>query len=169
VNNSGLGALIMIGCNPRFEASLLNISLRKLQNKEALSYTTLGAFNNLRLNQNHVGNSVRSLLLLTENKLKTSTIYYNTNETNVVTSFEVSKIKYGSFLQNLIRFLGKKLLTKNKRNERLGMIHSHIGSLNSCHLGINPGVRSVLNYNGQKDKKISTLFTLQLDELKEKK
>jgi len=160
-------ALLLIGTNPRYEASLLNTLLRKYQNRLASNYATIGAFNSLKLRQNHLGNSLRILNAFIENKTDLSTNFYNILNTSIIFGAESSKHKSGGFQQNIIRFLGKKYLTKSKSGERLGILHQHVGSLNFLTLGLNTNVRS-LSYTNKKDIKIESLFTLHLKDLKKK-
>jgi len=49
------------------------------------------------------------------------------------------------------------------------MLHNAVGSLALCHLGLNSGVRSNLNLNVNGDKKVTSLFTINLPKLAEKK
>jgi NADH-quinone oxidoreductase chain G len=164
-----LNNLIMIGTNPRFEASLVNTMLRKHQNRRALSYATVGAFTSLKLKHSHVGNSVQSLLDLAQNKKNVATLNYVSKSPSIIFGFESLKMKNSLFVQNIIRLLGKKYFVKTKKGERLGALHSNITTLNLANLGFNSGVRSSLYTNNTTDKKISTLFTVQLNDLKHKK
>ena len=164
-----LNTLILIGLNTRYEASLLNTTLRKHQRNRGLTYLTIGTYAPLELKQKHVGNSLRALIGLSENKIKNlSQCYLNLN-TSIFFGFENTKTKHGYLLQNIVRFLGKKLVTKTAKGERLGILHNNISTLNCAHLGISVGVRSPLFVDVIKDKEISTLFLIQSEDFKNEK
>jgi NADH-quinone oxidoreductase subunit G len=164
-----LNSLLLIGTNPRFEASLVNTMLRKHQNRRALSYATLGAFSTLKLKHSHLGNSVQSLVDLAQNKKNAASLFYTSKAPSIIFGFESLKMKNALFIQNVIRFLGKKYFVKTKKGERLGVLHSNITTLNLANLGVSSGVRSSLYTNNNEDKKISTLFSVQNTNLKHKK
>ena len=157
-----LGSLLLIGTNPRFEASLLNTLLRKFQNKNALSFFTLGVYSSLNMKQNHLGNSVRSLLMLTENRSKVVSNLYLSKRPSIILGFENFKNKGGFVLQNIVRMLGKKLLTKTKSGDRFGILHANTATLGLTHLGIQPGVRSILNLTSVEDKEAHIMFALNV-------
>lgn len=164
-----LETLLIIGLNTRYEASLLNTILRKQQLQRALSYITIGAYSNLQLNQNHTGNSLRSLIAFSENRIKVIHNCYLSKNLSIFYGFENTRIKNGFLIQNIIRFLGKKFFTKTKQGERLGIVHSNISTLNFAHLGISAGVRSPLYSNFEEDKEIATLFAVQMHNFSSKK
>ena len=174
-----INSLLMVGVNPRFEASLINVLLRKAYGKHALTYSSklktksifaiISPATSLLLPADHLGSSLRTLISFVENKLDLSTFYYLQKNSSILFGFETTKT-IGSFLsQNFIRYLGKKFFTKTKNGERLGMLHNAVGSLALCHLGLNSGVRSNLNLSVKGDKKITSLFTINLPKLAEKK
>ena len=158
-----LTMLILIGLNTRYEASLLNTNLRKQQRERKLTYYTVGAYTPLNLNQNHFGNSLRSLMSFAENKLTTNIKCYVHANPSIMYSFESLRTKYGFFMQNIFRFLGKKLFTKTQKGERLGLIHAQITSLNFAHLGITSNVRSSIFVDEIKEKGFTRLFAIQPD------
>ena len=154
-----LGSLLLIGTNPRYEASLFNTLLRKYQNKNSLSFFTVGSYASLNLKQNHIGNSIRSLLMLTENRSKVASMLYLSKRPSVILGFENFKNKGSFVLQNIVRILGKKLLSKTKSGDRFGVLHANTATLGLTHLGIQPGVRSILHLSTQEDKEHHILFT----------
>ena len=166
---NNLNTLILVGLNTRLEASVLNTSLRKHQLNRGLNFLTIGAYSPLKLRQKHVGTSVRTLIAFSENKLKNLLNCYLDFNPSIFYSFESLRNKHGYFLQNVIRYLGKKLFIKTLQGERLGVVHSNISTLNFANIGIYPGVRSPLHVDIIKDKEISTLFLIQLEQFKEKK
>lgn len=164
-----LSSLILIGTNVRFEASLLNTLLRKQQNMKALPYITFSSFSSLRLKQNHLGNSTRSLISFVENRQKLATNFYNILNPSIIIGAESLKGKTSFMLQNITRFLGKKFFAKTKTGERLSVLHSNVSSLAFSYLGIDAGVRSSFHVDSVKDKKIETLFSIQNNVLSNQK
>lgn len=156
-----LNGLILIGTNPRFEASILNTSLRKHQMNRALSYLTVGSFAHLKVKQTHAGNNTRTLLNFVENKDVNFSKYYLLNQTAIILGVESLKARGAFFIQNLVRFLGKKFFVKTKNGTRLSLLHANTTSLAFANLGIDAGVRSILHSNDSSDKKINTLFIVQ--------
>lgn len=164
-----LKGLIIIGSNPRFEASLVNTNLRKQQLSRALPYMTIGAFSNLKFKQNHEGNSLKSLYNLVSNKKDSFQKFYNLENTSIILGVDSLKNNGSYLMQNLVRYLGKKLYVKTKKGERLGLLHSNVTSLAFANLGIDAGVRSVLYLNQVADKKFNNLFVVQPYEISSKK
>jgi NADH-quinone oxidoreductase subunit G len=160
-----LSALVMVGTNVRFEASLLNTLLRKQQNMRALPYITFSSFSPLRLKQNHIGNSLRSLISFVENRQKLATNFYNISNPSIILGAETLKGKTSFMLQNITRFLGKKFFVKTKTGDRLSVLHSNVTSLAFSYLGIDAGVRSSFHVDSIRDKKIDTLFSIQNSEI----
>jgi NADH-quinone oxidoreductase subunit G len=163
-----LKGLIIIGSNPRFEASILNTSLRRHQLSRALPYLTIAPFADLKVKQKHEGNGLRSLIALIENKIGSAKNFYKAENSSIIFGVESLKGKNGLILQNIIRFLGKKLYVKTAKGERLGVLHSNITSLNFANLGLTLGVRSSL-HNSSEDQELNNLFVVQPYKLSSKK
>ena len=79
------------------------------------------------------------------------------------------KTKNGLIVQNIVRFLSRKLFLKLKSGEGLGYIQSNTTDLVFNTLGISSGVRSILNVDEVKDKKINVFFGVQPFLFKQKK
>ncbi len=148
-------SVFLIGTNLRYEASLLNTILRREQVQRSLSYVSIGAFGSLRYSHYHQGNSFRSLLSLLENRLfKVKSFVAGMATPVILTGVERFRTTNAHFLQVLIRNLGKKFFVKTKNNDRLGWIHSSVGSLAFAYLGVKSPFISK-----EKSKKIVSLFT----------
>jgi len=164
-----VGALILIGTNPRYEASILNTLLRKQQQNKALPYALFNATNSLRIKHTHIGNSIKSLVAFAANKLTTAKNFYNFQNTSLILGADSLKSVNGSVLQNIFRFLNKKFYTQTKNKNTGSILHSNITSLLFANMGIKPGVRSIFYNNTISDKKIHTLFSIQPYEFSAKK
>ena len=164
-----LKSLIIIGSNPRYEASLLNTSFRKQQLNRATPYLTFAPFNDLKYRQKHEGNGLRAVISFLENRTNVAADYYNSENASILLGADSLKGRNGIILQNLARFLGRKLFVKTKKGERLSILHSNITSLNMANLGLDIGVRSDLHKSNAKDLEISNLFVIQPYKLSPKK
>lgn len=166
---NNLNTLLIIGLNTRFETSVLNSTLRKHQLNRGLNFFTVGPYAPLKLRQKHIGNSLRTLISLSENKIKEVLSCYLELNTSIFYGFESLRNKHGFLLQNIVRFLGKKLCTRTLAGDRLGLVHANISTLNFANLGIFSGVRSSLFVDTLQDKEISTLFLIQSEQFKSDK
>ena len=132
-----VGSVLQIGTNLRYEASLLNTVLRREQSRRALSYFTVGAFSSLRYAHSHQGTTVRSLFSIVENRSSfRKEIFSQTKPLAVLVGVNSLRNNEGNFTQTIIRQVGKQFLVKNKFKDRMGFIHSSVGSLSFSHLGL---------------------------------
>jgi NADH-quinone oxidoreductase chain G len=161
-----LGALLLVGTNTRFEASLLNTYLRREQNRRALNYASIGNSANLRFRHAHQGNSLRSLHAFLENRLSIVKTLYNTAGASIMVGFDTLRMRDGDALQNMTRYIGKKFVAKTRAGERFGLIHSNVTSLVFTNLGLVPSARSPLYSSLHRDKGIDTLFSVQTPNLR---
>jgi len=135
---NAFGTIFQIGTNLRYEASLLNTLFRRAQSRRGVSYVTLGSFASLRYVQNHQGNSFRSLYSVYENRNVQAKLQYSTQkELAIVRGVNACRQTYSKFFQQRILNIGKRFFIKTAQKERLGILHSSVGSLAFSHLGIN--------------------------------
>lgn len=130
-------SLLRVGTNIRYEASLLNTMLRREQGRRGLVFSTVGAFSTLRYSHAHQGNSLRTIGNLLENRL----LYVNTRLRTslpllVLLGVNMFRGHYASFLQRGVSALGKLFFVKTSQDDRLGYVHSSLGSLAFAHLGL---------------------------------
>jgi len=126
-----------IGTNLRFEASLLNTILRREQARRGLQYITVGAFSPLRYTHSHKGNSLYTLYSILENRIVfVKKQYSNIKPLSILSGVDSLRNNYSSFIQKLIFKVGKLFFTKTAKQDRLGFVHSSVGSLAFSHLGI---------------------------------
>jgi hypothetical protein len=158
-----------MGSNPRFEASILNTLLRRQQQNRVLPFLVFNHSASIKIKHVQEGNSILSLLNFLENKSSSSKNFYNINNTSLILGNDSLKSINGSALQNIFRFLGKKLYSHTKTKSTASILHSNITSLLFANMGIKPGVRSINYNNSIKDKEIHTLFAIQPYEFSKKK
>jgi hypothetical protein len=131
-----VSSVLQIGTNLRYEASLLNTLLRREQSRRALAYVTIAAPTSLRYSHTHQGNSFRSLLTVIENRSQmVKELLIQTKPLAIFAGVNSLRNSQSVFLQQLFRQLGKQFFVKTKTKDRLGFIHSSVGSLAFSHLG----------------------------------
>lgn len=129
--------IYFIGTNLRFEASLLNTRLRREQNSRPLKYFSVGVFNSFRFGHKHQGNNLRTLFSSLESRFPSiHSSVLSPSATLIRLGVESLRRYSGVFLQRLVSLIGKRFFTKNKKDDRLGYIHSSIGTLAFAHLGL---------------------------------
>lgn len=130
-------SLILVGTNLRYEASLLNTRLRREQQRRANTYYTVGVFNSLRYNHTHQGNSVRTLIAYLENRLSSvQSRRQLSTATPILLGADSTRRANGATLQRLVSAIGKRRFTKTKSADRLGYVHSSVGSRSFAYLGL---------------------------------
>ncbi len=153
--------LLLIGTNPRFEASLINTSFRKQHLQRGAAYFTVNSFTDLKYNQTHMGLSLRTLVSLIENRVYSARRFYTVEKSALFSGVDSFKGKNKYVLQNVVRFIGKKFFVKNKTADLLGFIHSNITSMNMAVLGLDIGVRSDLHIIEKTNRRFETVFAIQ--------
>lgn len=130
-------SVVQIGTNLRFEASLLNTILRREQSRRGLQYVTVGAFSPLRYAHSHKGNSINTLYCILENRITFVKQQYNSiKPLSILSGVDSLRNNYSTFIQKLIFLVGKLFFIKTASQDRLGFVHSSVGSLAFSHLGI---------------------------------
>lgn len=131
-----IASVLQIGTNLRYEASLLNTLLRREQSRRALSYITIAVTTSLRYAHTHQGNSLRSLFAIIENRSKrVKDLFSQEKPLALFSGVNSLRNNQSIVMQQLLRQLGKQFYVKGKSKDRLGFIHSSIGSLAFAHLG----------------------------------
>lgn len=130
--------VLLFFTNPRYEAPLLNITLRKLFLKNNLKIISIGSNSNLTYYNYHINNSRSAFIKLLEgrhwvcnllNSLKKNTDIYTLFGGASLNGFD------GSDLFSSLKFLEKKIGTINILNNTLNKI-------NALEIGFIPGIRN---------------------------
>ena len=134
---SPLHNIIRIGTNLRYETSLLNTRLRRESKQRGTNYITLGNFSPLAYPQKHKGNSYRSVIAMLENRI-TFVKEFITQSDKAAIYIGVNNLRNvnAAFLQQLVLQISKYFFSKNSKNDRLGYIHSSVGSLGFSHISM---------------------------------
>lgn len=127
--------IIIIGVNLRYEASVLNTRIRREIKQRGTTYVSLGNFSALSYSQKHKGNSYRAIIALIENRMTiVKTFNEKSNKTAIYIGANSLRNNSSNFIQQYIRQIAKYLFSQNGKNDRLGYIHSSIGSLSFAHM-----------------------------------
>lgn len=138
-----MSMLITIGTNLRYEASLLNTIVRRKQNYSSITVLTVSAFNVLCYPQHHQGNSYQSLIARIQNRLNfVKKEFKQKDNVSILVGINNRRNRYGSFIQKVVIQLGKSFFIKTTKDNRLGFIHSSVGSLAFSNLGISPKTKN---------------------------
>ena len=160
--------ILLIGCNPRYEASMLNLKIRKQFTRFNIPIGLIGNPVDLTYPVEHLGSSTKTLIELSEGKNKfCQKIRKSTNPLIIVGSEFLSRKDHKALL-NLLGFLGKKTFINLKNYNGLNFVHSNLSQINACELGIQPGPRSFLHLLNNKlsnKKSIDFSFFMNLDKL----
>ncbi len=136
--------ILLVGINPRFESSMLNMRIRKnFFNKEIL-IANIGINYDFTYPTMHLGNSTRILLNIVEGKhifCKKLRTAYNPL---IIVGSEIGLRLDSKVLQNLLRFLGMKNFLNLKKNLNLNVVHSNLSQIHLCDLGLNISAQSPL-------------------------
>jgi len=125
-----LNNIIRIGSNLRYEASLVNTRFRREFKQRGATYVTLGCFNSIGYIQNHKGNSLRSVLSRVENRIQfVKNFRIHSNSVGIYVGVNNLSNSNSAFIQQIIRQIAKYFFAKNSKKDRLGYVHSNVGSV----------------------------------------
>jgi len=98
---------LLVGTNPRFEASLLNVRLKKRMNRGLFTVASLGLPEDLTYSAENIGISTESLVSLLEGKHPFCQKLAKANKPIVILGESILKRKDGAVLQQLLTNLSK--------------------------------------------------------------
>lgn len=133
VENSDL--ILLIGINPRIEASMLNLKLRKHFFNKNVSINLIGTYVNLNYPITHLGNSIKTLINIIEGKNNFCKQLKKSKNPLIIVGSEFCLRADSTLIQNLIRFLSKKILLILKNNIGINFVHSNITQAHFCEIG----------------------------------
>ena len=138
-------AILLIGINPRYEASMLNVRIRKQYMQKQIPIGLIGAPVDLTYPVHHLGSSTKTLINITEGRNFFCKYLRNAKKPLIIVGNEINKRKDSKALLNLIYFLSKKSILNLKTFNGLNFVHPNISQINACELGIAPGKNSPLH------------------------
>ena len=127
--------VIMIGTNLRYEASLMNTLFRREFKQRGATYVTLGNFSPLAYSQKHKGNSYRSIIARVENRMEfVKEFRAQSNKVGIYVGVNNLRNSNAPFMQQFVLKMAKYFFAKTQKNDRLGFVHSDVGSLAFSHM-----------------------------------
>jgi len=153
-NISNLSGLILVGINPRFETAILNTKFRNAISQRNFNIIRISVFTSLRYSQIHQGNTFRTLYSILENRINTVKINIGFKiPVGILLGVNNLRNAQATHLQHLVLNLGKSFFVKMQNKDRLGYLHSSVGSLSFAFLGYTPKKTNIKT-------PVSTLFTV---------
>lgn len=157
--------ILLIGINPRYESSMLNVRIRKRYMQRNIPVALIGSPANLTYPVHHLGSSTKTLIELSEGKNFFCKDLRKAKKPLIIVGSEVHKRKDAKAILNLLYFLGKKTFINLKNFNGLNFVHSNISQIHACELGINPGIRSKLHLTNTNKFNSDYTFLLNMEEI----
>ena len=156
---------LLVGVNPRYEASMINVRLRKQYMKEDITIALVGNPVDLTYPYLHLGSSTKTLIEITEGRHSFCKKLRSAKKPIVIFGTEFLKRKDSKALINLTRTLGRYSILQLNNYNGYNTLHSNISQINACELGAFPGTRSTLYVNSIKKKKRDILYLLETENI----
>ena len=134
IDNSDL--ILLIGLNTRYEASMVNVRIRKRTLQKKISIGVIGPAVDLTYKTNHLGSSTKTLIQISEGKHWFCKEIRKAKNPLIIVGSEFFQRKDSEALNNLIKFLSKKSFLNLNNFNGLNYLHLNISQSNACQLGI---------------------------------
>lgn len=158
--------ILLVGTNPRFEASMVNTRIKKQVLKTNIKVGLIGVPADLTYPIKHLGISPKILIEIAEGRHNFCKDLRAAKNPLIIVGSEIYKRKDAGAITNVIRFIAKKSFLNLKNFKGLNILQSNISQMAACEIGAQPGIRSTLHLNNSKDKEIDTLFLINTDTIK---
>jgi NADH dehydrogenase (ubiquinone) Fe-S protein 1 len=160
--------ILLIGVNPRLEASMVNVRIRKQYMRHNITVGLVGSPVDLTYPYLHLGTTTKTLIQIGEGKHPFCKQLRQAKRPLIIYGTEFLQRRDSGALVNIIRFIAKNIFAHSSQENNLNLLHSSVGLMNQCSLGINPGIRSKLYLNNNKSN-FDTLFLLNINDLNNNK
>lgn len=162
-------SILLIGCNPRFEATIINARIKKHTNKNPVKIFSIGNYAELTYRYKHLGNSTKTLIDITEGKHLVCQELRLSKFPLIIIGTSILKRRDSEAILNLTKFLGYNLFVNSVKFNGYNILHCNIGQVHAFTLGAIPGVTSDLYINDKKKKRADLLYSLEMNHLNKKK
>jgi len=152
---------LLIGVNPRYEASMVNTRLRKQFLREDINIALIGNPVDLTYPYLHLGSTTKTLIEIAEGRHPYCQKLRKAKNPIIIFGTEFLRRKDSLALMNVARSLGKYSIVHLQNSNGFNLLHSNVGQINSCEIGAVPGTRSMLYVNSVKEKKSDILYLLE--------
>jgi NADH dehydrogenase (ubiquinone) Fe-S protein 1 len=152
---------LLVGVNLRYEASMLNVRLRKQYMKQDIKIGLVGNPVPLTYPYLHLGSTTKTFVEIAEGRHPFCKQLRSAKNPIVIFGTEFLQRKDSKALLNVSRFLGKFSILQLKNYNGYNTLHTNVGQMNSCELGAFPGTRSNLHLYNRDKKKTDILFLFE--------
>jgi NADH dehydrogenase (ubiquinone) Fe-S protein 1 len=128
---------LLIGTNPRFEASLLNVRLKKRERRGLFTIGTLGLTEDLTYTSENLGVAVENLIRIVEGKHPFCQKLAKANKPVIILGESVLRRKDGNVIQQIITNLSKNINIVNENWVGINFLPTTANSVGNSHLGLN--------------------------------
>lgn len=128
---------LLVGTNPRFEASLLNVRLRKRMVRGLFTVGTLGLTEDLTYKTENLGVAVQNLVSILEGKHPFCQKLAKANKPVIILGESVLKRKDGLDIQQMITNLSKNMNIVKEEWVGINFLPTTANSVNNTYLGLN--------------------------------
>ena len=136
--------ILLVGVNPRTEASMVNVRIRKQYMRHNINIGLVGSPVDLTYPYLHLGTTTKTLIQIGEGKHPFCKQMRQAKRPLIIYGTEFLQRRDSGALMNIIRFIAKNIFAHSFKENNLSLLHSSVGFMNQCSLGINPGIRSKL-------------------------
>ncbi|AGI48893.1 NADH dehydrogenase subunit 11 (mitochondrion) [Nannochloropsis oceanica] len=148
---------LFIGTNPRFEASTLNLRLRKIFRKGNTSFASIGGNFSSTFPINFLGLSPKTLVSIAEGKHPICKSLAQAKNPTIILGSKLCERNDGFAIQDLIKELVHSFYTIFDKKLAVNLLHTEANTVGSFELGIKSFVKSDLA-------KCKILYTVGIDE-----
>jgi len=160
---------LLVGVNTRYEASMINVRIRKQFLKNDIEIGLIGNPVDLTYPYYHLGSSTKTLLEIAEGRHIFCKKLRKASNPILIFGTEFLRRKDSGTLLNLSRTIGKYAIVNLKQFNGYNTLHSNIGQINSFEIGAYPGTRSILHSNQIRKKQNDILFLLETENINKNK
>lgn len=136
--------LILVGCNPKLEAPVLNARIRKASKLNGLDVALIGSASNLTYDYQHLGNTAQVIKDLAEGNHPFSERLSKAELPMILVSSTVLERTDGAAIMNYIYKLGEttNLINKKEKWNGINILHNEASRVGALDLGIAPKTSS---------------------------
>jgi len=130
--------LLLVGCNPRSEAPVLNARIRRLKEQHGFEVAVIGSAPNLTYEYTHLGNSPHTLEALANGKHPFHSVLKKADLPMVIVGGDTLKRQDGAAIMDLIFKLTEdtNLLNKKEKWNGINVLHSEASRVGALDIGI---------------------------------
>ena len=167
-NIENTDAILLVGTNPRWEASILNARIRKSYLKNNIPVALIGNKKNLTYDYDYLGNSLKYLEKILEGKSDFSKILDSAEKPMIIVGQSALSRNDGEAVLHVCREISIKYNLVNKKWNGFNILNSNISKVGALDIGFFNKKFSNNIINNIKDlssKKNSIIFLLGVDEI----